>query len=231
VGTSRKHKDRTYNSYRAMLWRTHPKSADYKYYKDVTVCAEWLNDDGYSNFILDMGKRPEGMTLERIDNTGNYCKENCRWATPKEQMNNTRRTAKARSCPIRKECEETGISYHTVCEHSRRAGIPLKTAFNAVKLRDSKKVNGKTMAQICREHGVEQSGISDKMKSGMTLDEALANYKNRAKRSAERGAPTHVYVRQGLKKPYVVRIGRKHIGYFATVDEAAAKVREVIGID
>ena len=81
----------TYRSWIAMKGRCHyPANASWQYYggRGITVCDRWR--DSFEAFLADLGERPEGKTLDRIDPDGDYEPGNCRWATPKEQRANQR---------------------------------------------------------------------------------------------------------------------------------------------
>ena len=79
-----------YISWFNMIQRiTNPNNHKYSIYggRGITMCKEWKE---FTNFLKDMGKRPTGTTLDRINVDGDYGPENCKWATPKEQANKRR---------------------------------------------------------------------------------------------------------------------------------------------
>jgi hypothetical protein len=83
----------TYRSWVAMKNRcTNPRQDNYGRYgaRGIAVCDRWLGEGGFDAFLYDMGERPEGTTLDRIDPDGNYEPANCRWATAEEQERNKR---------------------------------------------------------------------------------------------------------------------------------------------
>ena len=118
-----------YTTWMSMLSRCeNPNDAAYKHYggRGITICDEWHD---INNFIADMGKKPSGKSLDRIDVNSHYNKNNCRWATPKEQQNNRRNnivlTINGISKTLSEWSKETGICHKTLDSRFRRGWNPV----------------------------------------------------------------------------------------------------------
>lgn len=123
-------KGTTYHVWGGMLARcTRPTHTAWHNYggRGISVCERWRV---YENFVADMGLRPEGRTLDRIDNDGNYEPGNCRWATQDEQNSNTRVsrrvTAFGRTLTVAQWSRETGIIQVTLLKRLDRGWPPEK---------------------------------------------------------------------------------------------------------
>lgn len=116
-GTHRMTKTKTYKSWDSMRQRcNNPNSPDYSRYggKGIKVCERW--QASFENFLSDVGERPEGKSLDRIDNSRGYEPSNCRWATASEQQLN--------------KASNWNFLYHgktrSIVQLSNASGVPIK---------------------------------------------------------------------------------------------------------
>lgn len=118
-------RSRLYHIWNSMKMRcANPKAISYKYYggKGITVCEEWQTFEPFWRWAGANGYA-DGLTIDRIDNNGNYTPDNCRWATPKEQQNHTSYT---------RILEHHGEK-RSVMEWSENLGIPSTTLYNRLR--------------------------------------------------------------------------------------------------
>ena len=123
------HKHPAYRSWIGLLSRCNdPNCPDYPRYggRGIKVCDRWLQENrGFENFVNDMGDKPSAThSIDRIDVNGNYCPENCRWATISEQANNKRTslfyTFFGRTQTLKQWCNEVGCNYATALSRRER---------------------------------------------------------------------------------------------------------------
>lgn len=118
----------------SMVQRCHnSKTNGYENYggRGIGVCARWRI---YENFEADMGPRPIGLSIDRIDNNGNYEPGNCRWATRKTQNSNRRYCILVKDgeepVTLREYCRRHSLRYRPVVKRIRDRGWPIEKALS-----------------------------------------------------------------------------------------------------
>ncbi|KKL61320.1 hypothetical protein LCGC14_2196500 [marine sediment metagenome] len=119
---------KTYMTWAGMMQRCYNlKDKSYPRYggRNIKVCARWFE---FENFLEDMGEKPEGLTLERVDNSKGYTPDNCKWATIIEQANNKRNnhllTYKGKTQNLTQWSKETGIHRETLLSRIKKGYTP-----------------------------------------------------------------------------------------------------------
>jgi hypothetical protein len=152
------HKHPLYGAWSNMKSRCYCTSADgYEYYggKGIKVCDEWRNSFvNYHDWMILNGWR-RGLSLDRIDGNKDYCPENCRVATDKQQARNTKRNKIVeyngeKMCLI-ELCEKLNLKYSTVCNRLRRNWTIEKAISIETKSEKIKRLNGRGILKYCTE--------------------------------------------------------------------------------
>lgn len=155
-----------------------PKDDAYHRYggRGIKVCERWSS---FQNFLDDMGEAPEALTLDRIDNDGNYEPGNCRWATRKEQArnrtSNVNLTFEGKTLNLTAWSEVTGISQGTMTARLARGWSAERTLTEPV---PNSKVTfdgeTKTVTQWARDHGLDPSTLRARIREGWGMSRALS---------------------------------------------------------
>ena len=127
----------TWHTWASMVKRcTNPNNNRYYLYggRGISVCSEWRS---FAGFVSDMGIKPEGKTIDRIDFNKGYFKSNCQWATNKEQANNKRNnhivTANGLSMTLSQWADKTGIASSTIRLRIKRGWTQVDAVTKPVK--------------------------------------------------------------------------------------------------
>jgi hypothetical protein len=162
----------TYRIWAGMKTRClNPRSKNFDRYggRGIMVCKRWLD---FRNFFVDMGPRPPGLELDRIDNDGPYDPSNCRWADRKTQCCNTSCTVfvdvDGRPLSLKDACGALGYSYGAVRQRIFR-GASLEEALCPVRqptVRDAR--------SIASQLGVTTGTVRERIRNGWSVKDAIS---------------------------------------------------------
>jgi hypothetical protein len=128
---------RLYKIYRGIMDRCFCKTSSH--YSDwggrgITVCDDWIGKNGFIKFYnwAKSNGYSDDLSIDRIDNNGNYCPQNCRWATAEEQQNNTRRNLilfyRGEKLTLSQASKKMGLSTSTIWHRIKKYGNDLEIA-------------------------------------------------------------------------------------------------------
>lgn len=172
-----------YSSWKSMHERCYnPKNRAYHRYggRGIEVCPQWHGLEGLQQFLSDMGDRPQGTTIDRINNDRGYWPDNCRWATPKEQSANISTNRMMTFGGITKIAgqwaDDQGIPRQTFYQRlakgwsdERAITEPLQENERLVEI-EGEEV---TLAEAARRSGVPDSRLRYRLNQGVPLERAL----------------------------------------------------------
>lgn len=155
--------------------------------RGIFVCDRWRGESGYSNFLSDMGRRPDGHSIERDDVNGPYSPDNCRWATAKEQCNNRRNNVileiDGQSQTVAQWAEASGTYDMRIYSRLRKGWPAQEAVFGAPNGRFIKNPPNTRMVEFRGEMmpignvailtGLTRSDLRYHMSSGRSVDEAV----------------------------------------------------------
>lgn len=127
----------TYLSWQRMKARClNPNASDYRHYggRGIMVCERWFK---FENFFADLGERPAGLELDRIDTNGHYEPTNCRWVTKRQNARNRRSTVMVTVNGVSRSATEwdevTGLGRDTCSQRIKAGWDPVKAATTPLK--------------------------------------------------------------------------------------------------
>lgn len=173
---------RTYRSWANMLSRCNNKNdTAYQWYggRGIQVCSRWSM---FENFLMDMGECPSGLTLDRINTNGGYCKDNCRWATNKQQHRNKRSnrllTHNGETKCVAEWAETVGISQRALANRIDVHGWSVEKALTTIG--DTRKTMAITHAGVtkylsewARDLGVPLCTLFRRLDRGWSVEKAI----------------------------------------------------------
>ena len=167
------------NTWKSMMARCYNENhMYYSYYggKGITVCDEWHDFD---TFCKDMGERPEGCSLDRIDGGLGYSLSNCRWATAKEQANNRSNNtiieAFGKSLTLSQWADELDCSNEVVSQRIRNGWSVEDAVSRPVGKNKALTFKGmtKNLSQWAKETGIAYTTIVSRYNRGLAADDIL----------------------------------------------------------